>query len=124
MKPHETKGGEAMRLDGEKATGEALSIADAVRLHPKKPVYVRGYLSRCLLSRQRLEFSPDTGVRARTETPRRAENAKVSVYQTMKESLPAFCAGSRSVRTASRSCAPRQTAIRRRPRLSARITRR
>ena len=42
--PYETKDGEPTRLDGEKATGEALSIAEAVQLHPKEPVYVGGYL--------------------------------------------------------------------------------
>ena len=44
LQPYETKDGEPTRLDGEKATGEALGIAEAVRLHPKQPVYVRGYL--------------------------------------------------------------------------------
>ncbi len=44
QKTYEKKEGEPNRLDGEKSTGEAMSIAEAVRLRPKEPVYVRGYL--------------------------------------------------------------------------------
>jgi hypothetical protein len=44
LQPYETKDGEPTRLDGEKSAGEALGIAEAVRLHPKQPVYVSGYL--------------------------------------------------------------------------------
>jgi len=42
--PFETKGGTATRLDGTKATVQAVDISEAVRLHPREPIYVRGYL--------------------------------------------------------------------------------
>lgn len=42
--PYETQGGSATRLDGTKATVQALAVSEAVRLDPQEPVYVRGYL--------------------------------------------------------------------------------
>ena len=44
LQPYETKDGEPIRLDGERAEGEALGIAEAVRRRPKQPLFVRGYL--------------------------------------------------------------------------------
>jgi hypothetical protein len=44
LEPYETKDGNPTRLDGEKTTVAALDIAEAGRLHPKEPIYVRGYL--------------------------------------------------------------------------------
>ena len=44
FEPYETDGGSATRLDGTKAAVQALTLSEAVRLRPQKPVYVRGYL--------------------------------------------------------------------------------
>ncbi len=44
LEPFETESGSATRLDGIEATVQALSVAEAIRMRAKKPVYVRGYL--------------------------------------------------------------------------------
>jgi hypothetical protein len=44
LQPYETKDADPTRLDGEKTAVDPLDIAEAVRRHPKEPIYVRGYL--------------------------------------------------------------------------------
>lgn len=44
FEPYETESGSATRLDGTKAAVHALTVSEARRLRPQRPVYVRGYL--------------------------------------------------------------------------------
>ena len=44
FEPYETESGSATRLDGTKVAVHALTVSEARRLRPRKPVSVRGYL--------------------------------------------------------------------------------
>jgi hypothetical protein len=44
FEPYETETGPATRLDGTAPTVRALTVSEALRLHPREAVYVRGYV--------------------------------------------------------------------------------
>ena len=44
FEPYETEDGSATRLDGTRPPIQTLAISEAMRLHPRRPVYVRGFL--------------------------------------------------------------------------------